>query len=90
MTQGCIISSGIGPSTSIINEENILTDLLLGNLMETFSQLRFLFPDNSKFCQVEKKTQKTTKTQNQQTPHISYSHTVLGIFYFYQMILQVP
>lgn len=39
--------SGLGPPSSIINQGNAPAGLPTGSPMEAFSQLRFLFPDNS-------------------------------------------
>lgn len=46
--------SGLGPSTSIINQENVPQTCLQANLMQVFSQLRFIFPDDPGLCQFVK------------------------------------
>lgn len=46
--------SELVPSTAIINQEKAPTDLPVGKLIETFSQLWFLFPDNSNLHQAAK------------------------------------
>ena len=52
MTQSYLITGGtapgeLHPATSIINQENALQTYLQANLMEAFSQVTFLFPNNS-------------------------------------------
>jgi len=50
-------------NSSIINQDYAPTDLPTGDLMETLSLLRFLFPDNSSLRQVDEKLTRTA-TQN--------------------------
>lgn len=45
--------SGLGPSTSLIEEENVLKACSQANLMEASSQPRVLLPDDPGLCQVD-------------------------------------
>lgn len=54
--------SGLGPLKSIVYEENTLQNCLQTIWLETFSQLSFLFPDNSSCVNVAKKN--LTRTQD--------------------------
>lgn len=45
--------SGLGPLTSVINQENAPQP----SLMEAFSELRFLFTNDPGLCQVDKNNQ---------------------------------
>lgn len=44
-------TSGLGPLTSVINEENVTQTCLRTNLKQAFSQPRLCFPDHSIMCQ---------------------------------------
>lgn len=46
----------LGLPTLIINQEHALQTCLQGRLMDPFSQLRLLFPDNASYCLSDKKT----------------------------------
>lgn len=50
LPKGDTTKNPLGPLTS----ESVPTGLPVGNLMETFSQLRFLFPNKDRLCQVGK------------------------------------
>lgn len=51
--QGGTAYSGLGPLTSIINQENAPQP----SLMEAFSELRYLFTNDPGLCQVDKNNQ---------------------------------
>ena len=55
--------SGLVSSASMIKQENGPQDCPQVNLMEAFSQLRFLFPGNSSWCQANKTTTATNTKQ---------------------------
>ena len=57
--------SGLCPSTSIINKENVPT---VANLMKAIPQLRFFLEENSGLCQVD-------KTPTRIRIHLRYSST---------------
>ena len=51
--------SGLGHPTSIANQEDAPPPCLRTSLMEAFSQWRFLFPDDSSLCRVDKELSST-------------------------------
>lgn len=44
----------LGTPISITNQENAPQTRLQANLVEAFSQVRFLFPEDSSFCHIDK------------------------------------
>lgn len=60
-----ITPSGTSPTISIIIEKNVLQTFQGASILEAFSHLKFLFPDNSALCQVYKN--QTSKYNNKTT-----------------------